>query len=247
MTVGNDDPVQLVDLGENTIGLTIAVPENYRITARGVRTFHVVRTHDGKGDVLVSSKETNIPFGSSLFSTFALGVSDEQFTITFDTDGGSKIDPITQDYDTEVTAPEAPTKEGYTFVEWQRDGKAEKIPARMPAEDRIYKAVWKINQYTITFDTDGGSKIDPITQDYGSAVKAPANPTRSGYTFTGWSPKIPSTMPAQNLTVKAQWKKNDNGKSVNTGDDSNLPLWITLLGVLIAGMIGFNVYRRKRR
>ena len=66
--------------------------------------------------------------------------------------------------------------------------------------------VWNTNKYTITFDTNGGSEIAPITQDYGTAITAPADPTREGYTFIGWDMGIPTTMPAENITLKAKWK-----------------------------------------
>ena len=123
------------------------------------------------------------------------------YTITFDTAGGSEIAPITQDYGTVITAPEAPTREGYTFTGWDRE-----IPTTMPAENMTVTAQWKINRYTITFDTAGGSEIAPITQDYGTHITAPADPTREGYTFIGWDTEIPKTMPAKNITLKAKWK-----------------------------------------
>lgn len=123
------------------------------------------------------------------------------YTITFDTAGGSEIAPITQDYGTVITAPKAPTREGYTFIGWDKE-----IPTTMPAENMTVTAQWEINQYTITFDTNGGSEIAPITQDYGTAITAPANPTREGYTFIGWDREIPTTMPAENITLKAKWK-----------------------------------------
>ena len=123
------------------------------------------------------------------------------YTITFDTAGGSEIAPITQDYGTVITAPEAPTREGYTFIGWDKE-----IPTTMPAENMTVTAQWEINQYTIAFDTAGGSEIAPITQDYGTAITAPADPTREGYTFKGWDREIPATMPAENITLKAKWK-----------------------------------------
>ena len=76
----------------------------------------------------------------------------------------------------------------------------------MPAENITVKAQWEINQYTITFDTNGGSEIAPITQDYGTEITAPDNPTRKGYTFKGWDKEIPETMPAENITITARWK-----------------------------------------
>ena len=123
------------------------------------------------------------------------------YTITFDTAGGSEIAPITQDYGTVITAPEAPTREGYTFIGWDKE-----IPTTMPAENMTVTAQWEINQYTITFDTNGGSEIAPITQDYGTAITAPEAPEREGYTFIGWDREIPKTMPAENITLKARWK-----------------------------------------
>ena len=124
-----------------------------------------------------------------------------QYTITFDTNGGSEIVPITQDYGTEITVPDNPTRKGYTFKGWDKE-----IPETMPAENMTVKAQWKINQYTITFDTNGGSKIAPITQDYGTEITAPDNPTRKGYTFKGWDKEIPKTMPAENITITARWR-----------------------------------------
>ena len=124
-----------------------------------------------------------------------------QYTITFDTNGGSEITPITQDYETAITAPDNPTRKGYTFKGWDKE-----IPETMPAENITFKAQWEINQYTITFDTNGGSEIAPITQDYGTEITAPADPTRKGYTFKGWDKEIPETMPAENLTITARWR-----------------------------------------
>ena len=140
-----------------------------------------------------------------------------QYTITFDTNGGSEIVPITQDYGTEITAPDNPTRKGYTFKGWDRE-----IPKTMPAENMTVKAQWEINQYTIAFDTNGGSEIAPITQDYGTAITAPADPTRKGYTFKGWDKEIPETMPADNITVKAQWEINQYTITFDTNGGSEI-------------------------
>ena len=140
-----------------------------------------------------------------------------QYTITFDTNGGSEIAPITQDYGTEITAPDKPTRKGYTFKGWDKE-----IPETMPAENITVKAQWGINQYTITFDTNGGSEIAPITQDYGTEITAPADPTRKGYTFKGWDKEIPETMPAENITVKAQWEINQYTITFDTNGGSEI-------------------------
>ena len=140
-----------------------------------------------------------------------------KYTITFDTNGGSEIAPITQDYGTEITAPDKPTRKGYTFKGWDKE-----IPETMPAENITVKAQWEINQYTITFDTNGGSEIAPITQDYGTEITAPDNPTRKGYTFKGWDKEIPKTMPAENITVKAQWEINQYTITFDTNGGSEI-------------------------
>ena len=140
-----------------------------------------------------------------------------QYTIAFDTAGGSEIAPITQDYGTNITAPADPTRKGYTFKGWDKE-----IPETMPAENITVKAQWEINRYTITFDTAGGSEIAPITQDYGTNITAPANPTRKGYTFKGWDKEIPETMPAENITVKAQWEINQYTIAFDTNGGSEI-------------------------
>ena len=140
-----------------------------------------------------------------------------QYTITFDTNGGSEIAPITQDYGTKITAPDKPTRKGYTFKGWDKE-----IPETMPAENMTVKAQWEINQYTIAFDINGGSEIAPITQDYGTEITAPDNPTRKGYTFKGWDKEIPKTMPAENITVKAQWKINQYTITFDTNGGSDI-------------------------
>jgi uncharacterized repeat protein (TIGR02543 family) len=127
-----------------------------------------------------------------------------QYTITFNSNGGSAVSSITQNYDTVVIAPEDPTKEGYTF-----DGWSPAVPATMPANDVSLTAQWTINQYTITFNSNGGSAVSSITQNYDTVVIAPEDPTKEGYTFDGWSPAVPATMPANNITLMAQWVINN--------------------------------------
>ena len=118
---------------------------------------------------------------------------------------------------------------------WWKDEKGNyyKPGDTVPAENITITAQWKINQYTITFDTAGGSEIAPITQDYGTAITAPANPTREGYTFMGWDKEIPQTMPAENITITAQWKDTEKP----TGEISvGTSKWNTLLNNITFGL-----------
>ena len=102
------------------------------------------------------------------------------------------------------------TRTGYTQVGWATVDGGEKVygfeDVYTQNEALTLYPVWNTNKYTITFDTAGGSEIAPITQDYGTAITAPADPTREGYTFIGWDKEIPTTMPAENITLKAKWK-----------------------------------------
>lgn len=102
------------------------------------------------------------------------------------------------------------TRTGYTQVGWATVDGGEKVysfdDVYTKNEALTLYPVWNTNKYTITFDTAGGSEIAPITQEYGTHITAPADPTREGYTFIGWDKEIPTTMPAENITLKAKWK-----------------------------------------
>lgn len=133
-------------------------------------------------------------------------------TLYFNSDGGTYVTPIRADAGTEVSIPADPTKAGYTFVDW-----FPLIPIYngppinttiMPSSDQVYKATWDGPFYTIFFDSDGGSYVSPITQEGGTTVTRPPDPTKQSYLFDGWSPIFPSTMPYANQTYIAQWRSN---------------------------------------
>ena len=135
---------------------------------------------------------------------------------------------IDQNYDTAITVPDDPTREGYTFIGWDTP-----FPKKMPAKIMEITALWQINRYKITFDTDGGSEIDPIEQDYDTAITAPDNPTKEGYAFIDWDTTVPAKMPAKDMTVKALWKdiEKPTGKiSLDTNE------WKTLLNTITFGL-----------
>ena len=135
---------------------------------------------------------------------------------------------INQNYGTPVTAPDDPTREGYTFIGWDTP-----FPKKMPAKIMEITALWQINRYKITFDTDGGSEIDPIEQDYDTAITAPDAPTKEGYAFIGWDTTVPAKMPARDMTIKALWKdiEKPTGKiSLDTNE------WKTLLNTITFGL-----------
>ncbi|MBE0484080.1 MAG: InlB B-repeat-containing protein [Bacterioplanes sp.] len=123
------------------------------------------------------------------------------YILSFDSAGGSEVPNIIQDIGTSITEPTAPTRIGYTFAGW-----SPAVPTTMPVNGSAHTAQWTVNAYTMSFDSAGGSTVADITQDFGTNITEPTAPTRAGYTFAGWSPAVPTTMPDSDLTITAQWE-----------------------------------------
>ena len=145
------------------------------------------------------------------------------YNIEYTMDGGTATpaNPTTYTIETETFTLTNPSKTGYTFKGWKLNGEGD---ALMPVTitqgstgDKGYTATWQVNQYTITFESNGGTEIDAIKQDYGTTVTPPAAPTKTGYNFAGWTPALPETMPAENMTVTATWTKKTYTVSVTGG------------------------------
>ena len=134
------------------------------------------------------------------------------YAVTLNTNGGTinSGNVTSYTYGVGATLPTDVTRTGYTFKGWYDNENLTGSPvtaiSNTETGNKEYWAKWEINQYTITFDTNGGSEIAPITQDYGTKITTPADPTRKGYTFKGWDKEIPKTMPAENITITARWK-----------------------------------------
>ena len=134
------------------------------------------------------------------------------YTVTLNTNGGTinsgNVTGYT--YGVGATLPTDVTRTGYTFKGWYDNEGLTGSPVTAiggtETGNKEYWAKWEINQYTITVKPENGKADITITQDYGTAITAPADPTREGYTFTGWDMEIPTTMPAENITLKARWK-----------------------------------------
>ena len=136
------------------------------------------------------------------------------YTVTLNTNGGTinsgNVTGYT--YGVGATLPTADdmTYTGHTFKGWYDNESLTGSPVMAiggtEMGNKEYWAKWEINQYTITVKPENGKADITITQDYGTPITAPADPTREGYTFTGWDTEIPTTMPAENITLKARWK-----------------------------------------
>ena len=137
------------------------------------------------------------------------------FAVTFDTKDGSSVPEENVLNGQKATKPTNPTKTGYTFDGWYTEDTCTNLyDFDTPVKNALtLYAKWTINQYTITFKPGNGDEDTTITQNYGTPVTAPANPTKTGYTFAGWDKKIPAAMPAENMTVTARWTAVGSGSS----------------------------------
>ena len=217
-----DNPYTFTVEADTELTATFA-PNQYTITfVLGNGEENVVLTQDYKSELTAPTPTrtgytfagwdeevpATVPLGDK---TFTAQWTLDEYTITYDLDGGAVATANPESYTIESDAITLvnPTKEGYTFAGWtgtDLTAATETVTiAKGSIGNRSYKATWTVNQYTITFDTDGGSEVAAITQDYGTAVTAPADPTKAGYTFAGWDKEIPATIPAEDVTITAQW------------------------------------------
>ena len=104
------------------------------------------------------------------------------------------------DYSSELLPPADPTKEGYSFRGWNPA-----VDATVPAHDATYTAVFDINKYNVVFTVDG-EEYSKSSLEYGAAIKTPDAPTKTGYTFGGWT--TDETIPAHDVTYDATFNIN---------------------------------------
>jgi uncharacterized repeat protein (TIGR02543 family) len=125
--------------------------------------------------------------------------STNSYTLTYKVDGEEFHTELIE-YGKELTALETPTKEGYTFSGWSE------VPELMPSENVTIEGTFTINSYKLTYIVDG-SEFHTETIEYGTQLSALTEPTKEGYTFSGWS-EIPATMPAKEVTVTGSFSIN---------------------------------------
>lgn len=155
-----------------------------------------------KNDISDSPEETPAKISGGTFNGGVIGA----YTVAFLSDGENTAPPQIR-ANAPADQPADPTKEGHTFIGWY-NGESEWDFETPVTTGLILTAKWQVNQYTITFKPENGGQDIVIKQDYGTAITAPANPTKTGYTFAGWDKTIPSTMPAGDMAITARWTEN---------------------------------------
>ena len=173
--------------------------------------FSFVRVTDPEDTELLASAEVSNGMVSFVVAKTGMYTVQQLFAVTFDPNGGTcSVETAVCGLEGKLASLPSPAREGHSFKGWfdaKGGGNEVTTDTVFTADETIY-AQWTANQYTITFDSNGGSAVAAITQDYGTVINAPADPTRSNYDFLGWDKEIPSTMPAGNMTITAQWRYN---------------------------------------
>lgn len=154
-----------------------------------------------EGSVVFNDKETVLNLTSmnggqiDLYAKWSLN----NYLISFDSNGGVGSTSSTMEYGSLLEAPEV-ERLGHTFLGW-----SPAVPPIVPAHDATYTAQWSVNSYKINFDANGGAGSTILNFAFGSPVTPPVI-QKSGYVFVRWSPELPETMPAHDLTLVAIWE-----------------------------------------
>ena len=264
---GSSDAIQIIVKN----GSTFTAPASDGMTRPDENTGSYFMWLDGNGN-------SYAPGGSVPADVTALTVqwTAPTYAVTLHTNDGTINNGNVTEYTYGVgaTLPTDVTRTGYTFKGWYDNENLTSSPVtaigNTETGDKVYWAKWEINQYTITVKPENGKADITITQDYGTPITAPANPTREGYTFLGWDKEIPETIPAENITITAQWKEKPTGEATNpqptaqpqqtaqpqptvqpvspipsTGDTANPVLWFALLIVSGSALAAISILRRK--
>ena len=140
-----------------------------------------------------------------------LEATEGEYWISFDANGESVNPTSKETVNKQLASLPVPTREGYDFAGWYTaatGGTKIEDNHTFSAATTLY-AHWTPKTITLSFDSNGGSSVEAINGKYGEAVTAPTDPTREGYTFTGWEPALPRTFPAEDAHYTAKWQKNE--------------------------------------
>ena len=182
----------------------------------------------------LDGEEEPFDFGTTITSDITLTAKWEinKYTVTFDSYGGSKVDPQVVEYGLYAQEPEEPTLKGFTFAYWYLDDENEAYDFENTpvTADITLTAKWEINKYTVTFDSYGGSKVDPQVVEYGLYAQEPEEPTLKGFTFAYWylddeneAYDFDTTPITEDITLTAKWEINKFKVTFDTDGGEPIP------------------------
>ena len=182
----------------------------------------------------LDGEEEPFDFGTTITSDITLTAKWEinKYTVTFDSYGGSKVDPQVVEYGLYAQEPEEPTLKGFTFAYWYLDDENEAYDFENTpvTADITLTAKWEINKYTVTFDSYGGSKVDPQVVEYGLYAQEPEEPTLKGFTFAYWylddeneAYDFENTPVTADITLTAKWEINKFKVTFDTDGGEPIP------------------------
>lgn len=136
-----------------------------------------------------SQSTSTVPLPTATTAPISTGTPVPQYTVSFNSQGGSAVASKTAYYNTNITSPASPTRVGFNFGGWYKEAAAIKLwnfaTDKVTANTTLY-AKWTIMTKQVFFNSMGGSAVATKTVNYFSTVTAPANPSKSGYIFAGW-------------------------------------------------------------
>lgn len=164
---------------------TATVSGNPGALAKTGHTFNGWNTKaDGTGTAYAADATFTIEANTTLYAQWKLN----EYTVSFESDGGNAVNDQTIDYNEKAAKPDAPEKEGYIFSGWFTEAALENeydFNTSVTSDITLY-AKWTIKQYIVSFDSNGGTAVKDETIDHGDTVTKPADPEKEGYTFKGW-------------------------------------------------------------
>ena len=141
-------------------------------------------------------------------------IKKESFTVSFDSDGGSKVEPVVVKCNETLKLPENPTKEGFDFVSWiDKNERPIYDEALLTCEDVELKANWATKTFKVSFEPKGGSTTGSITVECGKTLTLPNNPYKKGYKFVSWVDKNErailndALLACEDVTLYANWEE----------------------------------------
>ncbi|MBP0726487.1 InlB B-repeat-containing protein [Bacillus sp. RG28] len=182
-----------------------------------------------------ADEECTIPwdFTNSIYSAKTIygKWSPTKFTVIFDRQDGGLVQSKTAEYKTTITAPNVPTRPGYTFDGWYKDAEGKNawdFATDKVTENTILYAKWSSNSYTVSFNSEGGSAVDSKTVVFNTTVGEPTAPTRTGYTFDGWYKDVEGKTAwnfatdkvTENTILYAKWSSNNSINSYTVSFNS---------------------------